>query len=65
MDEIMDNLNMEPSCCAWCGSPATKLVRMERDVNILLWFECFDCGGEHIECYSMDSKGITPSEGEE
>ena len=54
----MGDWNMEVGCCPHCDSDITDVVRIDKGVNILVWYQCRDCGGEFIECYSMDSKGI-------
>ena len=51
---------MEQGVCAKCGSGNVNLFRIERDVSILLWFECADCGCEYIEMYEYIIKGIMP-----
>lgn len=54
----MSDWNMEPGYCPHCDSDYTEVVRVDKDVNILVWYECCDCEGSFIECYSMASKGI-------
>lgn len=57
-EAVWTDWNMEPGCCPNCGSDNANVVRIDKGYNILVWYECRECGGEFIECYSMDSKGI-------
>ena len=61
----MSDWNMEPGCCPRCGSDNASIFRTDKDVNILVWYMCRECGTEFIECYSMDSKGIPTGTEEE
>ena len=50
--------NMEQGVCPNCGSVNVKLKRIEKEVNIVIWYECQECECEFIEGYSFDVKGI-------
>lgn len=54
----MSDWSMEPGRCPKCDSDNANVVRIDKGYNILVWYECRECGVEFIECYSMDSKGI-------
>lgn len=53
---------MEPGVCAECGSDRTTIVRMDKGYNVLLWYECNECGCEFIEAYDYSSKGVPAKE---
>lgn len=54
----MSDWDMEPGYCPACDSGDARVFRVDKDVNILVWYECRDCGQIFVECYSMTSKGI-------
>lgn len=56
----MKDKKMEPGFCPRCECDVLDMMRVEKDVNILIWYECRGCGGTFIECYSLDSKGLVP-----
>ena len=50
---------VEQGVCGNCGSDFLKLTRIDKDVNILAWYECLCCGYETIEVYEFTIKGVS------
>ena len=50
---------MKQGVCAECGSELVKLTKIEKEANILVWYECANCGCEFIEVYTFEIKGVT------
>ena len=53
---------MEQGVCGVCGSEHLEFRRIEKDVNVLVWYECPNCGWETIEVYEFTVKGVTEGE---
>ena len=51
----------EQDVCAKCGSENVKITGIQKDVNILIWYICNECGAEFIDCFEFTAKGV-PSE---
>lgn len=52
----------EQDICPKCGSENVRVQRIEKDVNILFWYECNECGTHFLDCFEFTCKGIVPED---
>ena len=55
---------MEQGTCAQCGSLYVVQTAVEKDVNVLVWYRCRECGCEFVEMYEYSCKGVLIEEEE-